>query len=360
MGIEINTTALYREHLSAGAKIIEFGGWRMPVYYTNVIEEHNNTRNKASLFDTCHMGEISVEGQNAAEFLQKILTNNIDRLSPGKAFYSHMCLPNGGIIDDLFVYMFSDRSYMLVVNAANTDKDFRWLVRQKEGSVRIFDRSRETAKIDLQGPSAAQILKEFSDIKRFCFAKSKIKGIPCLVSRTGYTGEDGFEIYFNGNAAEMWNGLLIAGEKYGLKPAGLGARDTLRIEAGYSLYGHELSESINPLEAGVGFAVKFDKDFIGRSALEEIKKQGVKRKIVAFRMNDRGIPRAGYKIFMTGAEVGYVTSGTMSPTFRIGLGMAFVEKDKADIGNEIHIKIREKLYSATIENRPIYQYKGGG
>ena len=273
---ELKKTPLYEEHVKLGAKLIDFNRWLMPVYYSNVIEEHITTRTKAGLFDICHMGEFFIEGNNAFKLVQKLITNDLKRLEDGKAFYSSMCLENGGIIDDSLIYRFNQNKFMIVVNAANVEKDLKWFLKHKNffDDVNVIDKTNETAKIDLQGPKAEEILQkltsfELKNLKRFNFIGDNINNIPTIISRTGYTAEDGFELYFNAEkAAEQWNKLLEIGKEFGLKPVGLGARDTLRIEAGYPLYNHELSENTNPFEAGIGFAVKLEKeDFIGKEIL---------------------------------------------------------------------------------------------
>jgi len=361
---ELKKTPLYDSHLRLGAKMVEFCGWEMPVYYSNVIEEHTNVRANCGLFDICHMGEFFIEGKGAFRLIQKVITNDLNKLSDGKAFYSSMCNENGGVVDDLFVYRFNSSRFMLVVNAANVEKDFRWIIKHKDffEDATIIDKTEEMAKLDLQGPRSEAVLQGLSDIdfsalKRFCFIEGRVNGIPMIVSRTGYTGEDGFELYFDSSkTVEMWHKILSVGSEFGVRPAGLGARDTLRIEAGYSLYGHELSEEINPFEAGTGFVVKLDKDdFIGKEALLKAK-EALKRKVVAFEMIDRGIARENYPVIKDDNEMGYVTSGTMSPTFKKGLGMAMVDVSEAFLENEIHIKIREKLYKGKIVKKPIYTY----
>jgi aminomethyltransferase len=364
---ELKKTPLYEEHIKLGAKLIEFGGWDMPVYYSSVISEHLNVREKAGIFDICHMGEFFIEGKDAFKLIQKIITNDLMKLEDGKAFYSSICLENGGVIDDLFVYRFNENKFMVVVNASNIEKDLKQFLEHKDGmDVDVLDKTNELAKIDLQGPKSEEILQKLTDfdlknLNRFCFVEYDVNGVSAIISRTGYTGEDGFELYFNfGKAIDMWRRLLLVGDEFGLKPIGLGARDTLRIEAGYSLYGHELSEEINPFEAGIGFVVKLDKeDFIGKKVLLKIKNEGIKRKVVAFEMMERGIPREGYEVFKGDVKIGYVTSGTMSPTFKKGLGMAFVKIEDAVLENEIHINIREKLYTAKIVKKPIYAFNGG-
>ena len=335
----------------------------MPVFYTNVIDEHNCTRTKVGLFDICHMGEFLISGKSAFDFIQNIITNDLRKLEVGKAFYTSLCLENGHVIDDLFVYMLADDKFMFVVNASNIEKDFNWLIKHKIDGVDIIDKSKETAKLDLQGPKSFDVLSKMvdvSDLKRFHFVEKDVLGVKIIISRTGYTGEDGFELYFDSSkAVDIWNRLLELGKDDGIQPIGLGARDTLRIEAGYSLYGHELNEHINPIEASTGFVVKLDKDnFIGKDALVRIKERGILRKVVAFEMIDRAIPRKGYTIVKDGTELGYVTSGTMSPTFKKGIGLAFVKVNESFVGNEININIRGKLYLAKIVKKPIYAYNG--
>ena len=364
---ELKKTPLYDEHVKLGAKIVEFSGWSMPVFYSNVIEEHLNTREKAGLFDICHMGEFFIEGNGAFALIQMLITNDLNRLEDGKAFYTHMCRDDGGIIDDVFVYRFDKNKFMVVVNAANVEKDFNWFLRNKDffDDAGVIDKTSELAKLDLQGPKSEDILQKLThadlrSLKRFSFIEEEVNGVQTIISRTGYTAEDGFELYFDsGKAVEIWNRLLDVGREFGLKPVGLGARNTLRVEACYSLYGHELSEDINPFEVCVGFVVKLDKvDFIGKAALEKIKERGLSRKIVAFEMLDKGIPRQDYEACKNNGIIGYVTSGTMSPTYKKGIGMAFVKKEEALEENEINIKIREKLYPAKIVKRPFYKFKG--
>lgn len=362
---ELKKTPLHGEHIRLGARMVEFGGWEMPVYYSNVIEEHINAREKAGLFDVSHMGEFVIEGNDAFQFIQKAITNDLNKLEDGRAFYSSMCNESGGIVDDLFVYRFNRNRFMIVVNAVNAEKDFKWLLGHKGffDDATVIDKTNEMAKLDLQGPKAEEILQRLTNanlknLKRFHFIEGNVNNISTIISRTGYTGEDGFELYFNAEKAiEQWNKLLTIGNEFGLKPIGLGARDTLRIEAGYSLYGHELSEDVNPFEADTGFVVKFGKDFIGKDALLKAKYDS-KRKIVAFEMLERGIPRQGYPVVKGSNYIGYVTSGTMSPTFKKGIGMALVNINEAFLENEINIKIREKLYKGKIVKRPIYAFNG--
>ncbi|MBW2989112.1 glycine cleavage system aminomethyltransferase GcvT [Candidatus Woesearchaeota archaeon] len=356
-------TPLYEEHLKLGARIIDFEGWQMPVYYTNLIEEHISTRKDAGIFDICHMGELFVEGKDAFDLVQSMITNDLEKLQDNSAFYSCMCLADGGVIDDLFVYRFDKQKFMLVVNASNIEKDFDWLLANKGNfDAAVSDRSAETAKIDLQGPKAGLILQKSASIsleslKRFSFAEAEIAGVPAIISRTGYTAEDGFELYFEPEkAADIWRLLLSDGKSLGLKPVGLGARDTLRMEACYSLYGHELRKDVSPFEAGIGFTVKIDKgDFIGKDALST-SKENIQRKIMAFEMLDKAIARKDYKAFKDGKEIGCITSGSFSPTFKKPIGMAMLAAEEAHEGNVIEIEIRGKLHKAVIVKRPIYPY----
>ena len=358
-------TPLYDEHVKLGAKVIDFNGWLMPVYYTSVIDEHINTRERAGLFDICHMGEFIVEGNGAFRLIQKLITNDLQILEDGKAFYSSMCLENGGIIDDLFVYRFNKNKFMVVVNAGNIEKDFKWFLKHKDffDDVAVINKSQDIAKLDLQGPKAEDILQEVTNfdlkgLKRFYFVEDKVNNIPTLISRTGYTAEDGFELYFpSDKAQEQWNKLLEVGKVHGLMPIGLGARDTLRIEACYGLYGHELNEEINPLEAGIAFTVKFNKDFIGKEALLR-QKDNLNRKIAAFEMLDKAIPRNGYDVLKNDAKIGFVSSGTFSPTFKKPIGLAMMDINETGIGNEIKIKIRDNLHAAKVVERPFYKYAG--
>ena len=362
----LKKTLLVSVHEHLGAKMVDFGGWYMPVQYTSVIDEHTTTRTKAGLFDICHMGEFVVKGPDAIQFLQKLIVGNLSKVMPGKVMYSLMCYENGTVVDDLFIYQLKENEFMIVVNASNIDKDFKWIKGHADKfNVEVKNISEETGKIDLQGPLAKKILGKLTDVEfpeRFHFIESAdVADIKTLISRTGYTGEDGFELYYTAKESEkMWNLLLEAGKDEGLKPIGLGARDTLRIEACYPLYGHEINEEITPIEAGLGWAVKTDKgDFIGKSVLEKQKEGCTDRKLIAFEMTEKGIPREHYKVFINHEKIGFVTSGTFSPTFRKALGMALIKKDFATIENEISIKIRDKFYKAVIVKRPFYQYKGG-
>lgn len=359
---ELKRTPLYQVHVAAGARMVEFGGWQMPVQYEGIIKEHQAVRAAAGLFDVSHMGEIEISGPAAREFIQKIITNDLVRLEPGKAIYSPMCNPQGGTIDDLLVYQLEDQQYVLVVNASNTDKDFNWLTANRIPGVEIKNVSDLTGQLALQGPQAENILQKLTavnlaEIKPFSFVYGTVEGINCLISRTGYTGEAGFELYFPAaQAAMLWQAIMAAGAPEGITAAGLGARDTLRFEAGLALYGHELTDQISPLMAGLGWTVKFNKpEFMGKEALLQQKEAGPAYKLVGVAMIDRGIPRQGYAIVKDGQEIGWLTSGTFAPTIGKNLGLAYVLVEQAAIGNELAVMIRNKPLKAKIVEKPFYK-----
>jgi aminomethyltransferase len=343
--------------------MVEFGGWEMPVQYTGIIEEHKAVRRAAGLFDVSHMGEILVKGPGALPLIQKLITNDATKITIGQALYSPMCYPSGGIVDDLLVYRLGDDEYWLVVNAGNKDKDFRWIKDHQAGEVTVEDISDETGQIALQGPRSQEILSQITDInleeiKYFRFAWAETAGVKTLVSRTGYTGEDGFELYMKAKEApQVWQALLLAGKDFGLVPVGLGARDTLRFEARLPLYGHELNEEYTPLEAGLGIFVALTKaeNFIGKEALLKQKAEGVPRKLVGFEMLDRGIPRAGYKIEKNNISIGEVTSGSFAPSLGKNLGLGYVKSAEAVLDNEITVIIRDKGLQARIIKTPFYK-----
>jgi aminomethyltransferase len=360
-------TPLYESHLSLGARMIDFGGWLMPVQYTSVIEEHHATRTQAGLFDICHMGEIAVKGPQAFALLQRVVSRNLEKQAAGQMKLCILTNERGGIIDDLTVYRLEDDHYMLVTNAASKDKDLHWLQTRKQtegfSRVEIVDRTEELGKLDIQGPQAQTILQSLAEadltaLKYYHALDTTVAGIPALVSRSGYTGEDGFEIYAAGEKiGVVWDRLLGAGAGEGLKPIGLGARDTLRLEAGMMLYGHEMSESVSPFEVPYGWIIDLEKDFIGRDALSRQKKTGVTRKLVGFEMVDRGIAREGYKVLKYGREIGDVTSGTLAPTLNKAVGLAFVPVIYAEPGTEIDIRIRERAVRAKVVKLPFYNRK---
>ncbi|MCR2820375.1 glycine cleavage system aminomethyltransferase GcvT [Lederbergia panacisoli] len=361
----LKRTPLYPLYKELGAKTIDFGGWDLPVQFSSIKEEHEAVRTKAGLFDVSHMGEVSIKGKDSLAFLQKMMTNDVSKLKSGGAQYTAMCYENGGVVDDLLIYKFSDEDYLLVVNAANTVKDVKWLIDHSLGDVEILDVSNHYGLLAIQGPKAESILQKLvkeTDLKEIKLFKFKehvdVNGSHALISRTGYTGEDGFEIYCNSSeAAKIWSELLTAGVEEGLLPCGLGARDTLRFEANLALYGQELSEQITPLEAGIGFAVKLnkDEDFIGKTALQNQKETGVPRAIVGIEMIDRGIPRHGYKVFLEDEEIGFVTSGTQSPTMKKNIGLALINSKYKEIGNEITVEIRGKRLKAVVIPTPFYK-----
>jgi aminomethyltransferase len=358
-------TPLYERHLSLGAKMIDFGGWLMPVQYTNVIEEHHATRTRAGLFDICHMGEIDVKGPQAFTLLQRAVSRNLEKQAVGQMKLCVLTNEQGGIIDDLTVYKLEDDHYMLVTNAACKDKDLQRLQTLKDSEgfsrVEIADRSEVLGKLDIQGPQAQAILQPLAEadlttLKYYYALNTIVAGIPALVSRSGYTGEDGFEIYAAGEKiGVVWGRLLAAGAGAGLKPIGLGARDTLRLEAGMMLYGHEMDESVTPFEVTYGWVVGLEKDFIGRDALSRQKKTGVSRKLVGFEMVDRGIARQGYKVLKYDREIGDVTSGTLAPTLNKAVGLAFVPVIYTEPGTEIDILIRERPVRAKVVTLPFYK-----
>lgn len=346
------------------AKLVPFGGWEMPVQFSSIKEEHEAVRRRAGLFDVSHMGEVEVVGPDAKVFVNKVTTNDVAKLSIGFAQYSLFCYPDGGTVDDLLVYQLRADSYLLVINASNIDKDIAWLKEQQTNEqVTIIDRSVEIAQLALQGPQAQTILQQctsfdLSTLKFFQFASNvEVCGISTLISRSGYTGEDGFELYTNAkDVGHLWQQLLEAGEPHQLIPCGLGARDTLRLEAALPLYGQELSSTISPLEAGLSFAVKTDKgDFVGREILAAQRANGVKRKRVGIEMIDRGIPRSHYPIYVGDQLVGEVTSGTQSPLSKRNIGLALIDVEFQQVGQIVEVDIRGKRIQAKVVATPFYR-----
>lgn len=361
----MKTTPLYEKHVELKGKVIDFGGWALPVEYSGIIPEHEAVRNQAGLFDVSHMGEITVKGEDAEKYLQMIVTNDVSVLNDNQIAYTPMCYPDGGVVDDLLVYKYNSTDYLLVVNAANTQKDYEWLLSQSFGNVDIKNVSDEYAQLALQGPEAQNILQKLSSvdlnlIEFYHFLGDVNVGeFKTIVSRTGYTGEDGFELYFKADdGPKMWDLILHAGKEYGLVPAGLGARDTLRFEAALPLYGQEIDKDITPLEAGLGFFVKLSKEnFIGKEALAKQKAEGLKRKVIGFEMVDRGIPRSHYEVFAEGKKIGYVTTGSFSPTLKKNIGLALIEAEYAKEGTEIEISVRNKNLKAKVIKKPFYTKK---
>ena len=358
-------TPLFERHQKLKATLIEFGGWCMPVQYTAVIEEHRATRSAAGIFDICHMGEIEVRGTGAQDLLQSIMSRNINGQEIGQMRLSVMPNVRGGIIDDLTVYKLGDEHYMVVTNAATKDGDFEWIRKaQKEKGftgVTLRDISDATGKIDLQGPKSQALLQKITSgnlapLKFYHFMSTEVLGIPSIVSRSGYTGEDGFEIYADSRRiSEIFDALLGTGTPMGLKPVGLGARDTLRIESGMMLYGHEMDETVTPFEVVYGWLVDLTKEFIGCEALRKQKEEGVKKKLIGFELTDRGIARHGYKVFSNGREIGHVTSGTFAPTLVKAVGFAFVDRAHENPGTEIEIEIRGQQTKARVIPLPFYK-----
>ncbi len=358
-------TPLYDEHVRLGARIVDFAGWEMPVQYTGVIDEHRAVRAAAGLFDVSHMGQLEITGPGATEAVQYLTTNDVRKMTDGRAQYSILCNERGTVVDDIIVYRFSPTRYMLVVNASNAAKDFAWCRSHLKGNAAIRDKSDEYALIAFQGPLAAKILSNFTDYDlpsmiSYHFGEGKVAGKSAIIARTGYTGEDGFEIFTApADAVHVWQALLEKGKGMGVAPAGLGARDTLRMEMKYSLYGHEITEETNPLESGLGWVVKLDTpdDFIGKAALVDVKKKGLSRALVGFKMQDSGIPRQGYPIIVAGKQAGIVTSGTMSPSLEYAIGIGFVPRESSALGTEISVDIRGRARKATIVETPFYRKK---
>ena len=354
-------TPFYEFHRAAGGRLIDFAGFEMPVRYTGDVREHLCVRNAAGLFDISHMGEFEVAGNGAGEFLDSVVTNDVGGLEVGQALYSPLCRPDGGIVDDLLVYRLPDR-YMVVVNASNIAKDFAWLKEHAPAGVSLVDRSDETALLAVQGPKAVDVVRghlpgRALELGYYRFMIGSIFGAEGVISRTGYTGEDGFELYFHPrDAAAVWNGLIEAGRASGLEPVGLGARDTLRLEMGYMLYGNDITDDTTPLEAGLGWTVKLKKasDFLGREVLARQKAEGLKRKLVGFTLEGRRVPRHDMEIEREGRVVGKVTSGTFSPSLEKPIGMGYVESACAGIGTPLEIRAGETRLPARVVARPFH------
>ena len=358
--IELKNVALVNKHVSLGAKMAPFAGYLMPVSYTGLNEEHNTVRNAVGVFDVSHMGEFILKGENALDLIQRVTSNDAAVLTDGKVQYS--CLPNedGGIVDDLLVYRIDEKSYMLVVNASNIEKDWNWIQKFNTKNVEIHNISDKTSLLAVQGPKAILALQKLTDINLselpyYTFKKGKFNGIEnVVISNTGYTGAGGFEIYFENEVADkMWNAIFEAGAEFGIKPIGLGARDTLRLEMGFCLYGNDIDDTTSPIEAGLGWITKFTKEFTNKTAILTQKEKGVSKKLVGFEMIDRGIPRHDYPIAdAAGTIIGKVTSGTQSPTLNKAIGMGYVATTNAKADSEIFIIIREKSIKAKVVKIP--------
>ena len=355
-------TAFHSIHQQLGAKLVEFGGFEMPVMYTSIIEEHMSVRTSAGLFDVSHMGEFEIRGRDAAALVQRVTINDVTKLSVGKVQYSAMCYPDGGIVDDVLVYHQGDH-FMLVVNASNRQKDLDWIRSQSAGlDAEVIDMSDHLSLLALQGPNSLSILQrltatDLTVLSYYTSTRGEVAGIDMIISRTGYTGELGFELYFDSSmstAELVWQAITEASATYSLQPVGLGARDTLRLEVGFCLYGNDIDSTTNPLEAGLGWITKLDKgDFIGRDALVKTKAEGLKRKLVGFVIDEeKAFPRHGYDICSNGALAGKVTSGTVSPVLARGIGMGYVATPSSRVGESIGIMIRNKEVRATVVKVP--------
>lgn len=351
----LKRTPVFESYAKYGGKNVAYAGWEMPVEYEGLVPEHHTVRNEAGIFDVSHMGEIEVTGKETLKFVNHLVTNDVNKIVDGQVMYTFMLYPEGGVVDDLLVYRFSEDDVLLVVNAANTDKDFDWIKKEAEKfDVKVENTSPEVGQVAVQGPKAEEYLQKMTDEKLsdIGFFRAKrdvvINGVNTMISRTGYTGEDGFEIY---TKKEDIKGLFDALVDAGVKPIGLGARDTLRFEANLPLYGQEIDKDITPLEAGFGFFVKLDKeDFVGKEALAKQKEEGLKRKIVAFEM-PKGSPRHGYEVFKGDKKIGHVTTGYISPTLGKAIGLALVDIDQTEMGNEFEIAVRSRRMPATVVSR---------
>ncbi len=361
---ELKRTPLYECHVEAGGKIVPFAGWEMPVQYSGVMDEHRAVRSAVGLFDVSHMGEIEVTGHRALDFLQFVTCNDVSKLSVGRAHYTGLMTPRGTFVDDLLVHKMGDERYLLVVNAANKDKDYAYLCAQAPAfpGVDVCDRSAEWAQIAIQGPRALDVLQRVTDeelesIRYYRFVEGAVDGAPAILARTGYTGEDGFEVYLAPERApSLWRRLLEVGGDAGIVPCGLGARDTLRFEASMPLYGNDIDDTTTPYEAGLGWIVKLDKGpFLGRDVLARQKDEGVGRTLVGLEMRGRGIARHGYPIAVAGREVGLVTSGTFAPTLGKALAMGYVPVESSAEGTEVEVEIREQRIPAVVAATPFYR-----
>ena len=359
----MKNTALTSIHEALGAKMVPFAGYNMPVSYEGVTIEHETVRKDVGVFDVSHMGEFLISGPNALELIQKVSTNDASKLTDGKAQYSCLTNTEGGIVDDLIIYCLNPEKYLLVVNASNIEKDWDWISMHNSMEADMKDLSSEYSLLAIQGPKAVEAMQslspyDLSSIKFYNFVVEEFAGIEnVIISATGYTGSGGFEIYCkNSEVEQVWNNVLEAGKEFGIKPIGLAARDTLRLEMGYCLYGNDIDDTTSPLEAGLGWITKFTKDFINSDALKAQKAEGPQRKLIAFEIQDRGIPRQGYDIVdEAGNTIGIVTSGTMSPSLNKGIGLGYVPSNMSGFGEPIYIQIRKKAVKATIVKLPFYK-----
>lgn len=367
----LKRTALFEEHQRLSGRLIDFGGWELPVQYSGVMDEHLTCRAHVGIFDVSHMGEIHVQGSDSESFLNYLVTQNVSKLSIGQAQYTLMCHDSGGIVDDLVIYKRAPDSYLLVVNASNIEKDFQHIIQVKDQisskypQLTITNESQNFSQIAIQGRNSASLLSKltslsFHNLRTYWFIETTLlSGIPALIGRTGYTGEDGFEIYLPWEKGpELWRALLEVGSSLGIKPCGLGARDTLRLEMKYPLYGHELTNQTNPFEAGLEWVVKLSKpDFVGRNSLIQVRSNGIQRSLVGFKMNSHGIPRQGYSIWDSEmkTQIGEVTSGTQSPSLREAIGIGYIRSTDIKEGSKIFVRIRNSLIPAEIVSTPFYK-----
>jgi aminomethyltransferase len=357
---DLKTTPLHSMHKELGGKLVPFAGWHMPIQFKGVMEEHKCVRDGVGIFDVSHMGEIEITGPDAKKLIQYLVTNDIEPMQNNQALYTLMCLETGGVVDDLLVHRFSDEHYFLCVNASNSDKDFQWILKNTgDFDAVVKNTSQDTAQLAVQGKHSEALLQELCDIplneiEYYHFRKGKIHNFECILARTGYTGEDGFEVYLDSKHAEsVYKALIEEGKSFNLEPIGLGARDTLRMEMGYALYGNELNENCNPIEAGLGWVIKLQKDdFLGKAELQKQKNAGLSRKLVGIRMLDRGVPRPHYRVLSEGSPVGELTSGTFSPSLNTGIGLCYVSIEYAKIGTKLDVEIRKLNVPAEVVKPP--------
>jgi len=354
-------TKFYNVHKKLGAKIVEFAGYEMPIQYSSIIAEHNAVRNSVGVFDVSHMGEVFVSGNKALDFVQHITVNDASKLTPGRVQYSAMCYPDGGIVDDLLVYRLAENEFMLVINASNIDKDFQWMNDNNKLGVTLENRSDEYSLLAVQGPESKEVLKKLTDadldnLEYYHFIKAQVAGLNMILSRTGYTGELGYELYFTGDerkAEELWEKIFKAGKEFDIQPIGLAARDSLRLEMGFCLYGNDIDKITNPLEAGLGWITKLNKDdFIGKEKLLEIRSKGLTKKLCGLISEEKAFPRHGYDIKSNGKIIGKVTSGTVSPVLEKPIALGYVEKEFSNEGSEVGILIRGKDVPARVVKLP--------
>ena len=351
-------TALYEEHVRLGAQMTNFGGWVMPLQYSTIREEHRAVREAVGLFDLSHMGELRIGDET---LVQRVVSRDVTRLRPGRIQYAVLCNDAGGIIDDVLVYAMPDRGYLLVVNAGNQDGDFGWIRKHAQAADAALNVGREWALIGVQGPLAVDLVQrltpsELGGVKYYAFVEGTVADVPCVISRTGYTGEDGFELFCgNADAVRLWRVLLEEGRSDGIRPSGLGARDTLRLEAGMRLYGNDMDADTNPLEAGLDWTLNLEKDFIGRDAIVTSRQQGLSRQLVGFKMLDRSIPRHGYRVVSDGEGIGTVTSGNVSFTLGYNIGMAYVPPAMSESGTRLGVDVRGTAAPAEVVPLPFYK-----